>query len=108
MAGIIQRWRICFRTGSQRAAVLRFLSDLSEEKHPQLHIIASSRPERDIGDQAFLTSDWILVEITEKRIQADLDVYISNQIAETPSLERQPIAIKKNLKEQLVRKAGSM
>ncbi|KAK4441973.1 hypothetical protein QBC34DRAFT_314070, partial [Podospora aff. communis PSN243] len=94
--------------GPQRAAVLRFLRALSDQKHPHLHVLASSRPERDIGDQAFFASHWKLTEITKQNIQADLGVYIINQIADTPSLKRQPMAIKMDLEDKLVRNAGGM
>ncbi|KAH8593172.1 hypothetical protein B0O99DRAFT_689076 [Bisporella sp. PMI_857] len=94
--------------GRQRQAVLGFLRYLSGLFLPRLHILVTSRLERDI-ETAFLGSfRWQASEISRQDVTADIDIYITKQIEESFKLQSQPETIKLAIREKLVAGADGM
>jgi hypothetical protein len=94
--------------GSQRQVVLEFLRYLSGLPLPRLHILATSRLERDIEGALKGCFRWQVLGICRQDVQVDIDIYITSQIAETPKLQSQPESIKAAIKDKLVIGADGM
>lgn len=94
--------------GSQRQAVLEFLRYLSGLLLPRLYILVTSRLERDIEAALRGCFRWQVLGISRKDVEADIDIYITNQIAESPKLQSQPESIKAAIKNKLVAGADGM
>jgi hypothetical protein len=94
--------------GPQRSRILRFLGEISCLEHPRLHLLVCSRQEQDIESALLSSHRWTPFRISHANVEKDLDVYITNQIAVNPKLQKQPENIKEEIKNKLVRGASGM
>ena len=94
--------------GNERHSVLQFLRYLSGLPLPRLHILVTSRPERDIEASWQGSFRWQALGISRKDVEADIEIYITNQIAESSKLQSQPESVKAAIHRRLVAEADGM
>jgi len=95
--------------GARRAAILRLLGVISNRQtYPHLHLLVSSRYERDIETILVNLPQWNSLMISQENVETDLDIYISSQMTQNPRLQAQPDNIRCEIREKLVRGAGGM
>jgi hypothetical protein len=94
--------------GPQRATVLRFLGLISRLSLRRLHILATSRQERDIEEVLLTYPGWNLLSILQTNVEKDLGIYVASQIAENQKLQAQPDSIKDEIRRKLISGAGGM
>ncbi|KAM0419078.1 hypothetical protein ACHAPT_012017 [Fusarium lateritium] len=94
--------------GPDRTMLLRLLYQIAENDYPLLHILISSRPERDIEKEILGNLHWKTVTYSSGGARGDLSIYVANQIKLTPKLASLPDQAKQDLQEKLVEGSGGM
>lgn len=95
--------------GLERTLILNLLATLSQFHYKRMHILVSSRHERDIEAHLLHPGvNWDYFRIGQPQIEADLDIYIQSQIHGNPKLNSQPKHIKEVIKNKLVHGASGM
>jgi hypothetical protein len=91
----------------ERDELLLVLTEMAGMKSRNLHILATSRQERDILEGLEnLVTETISVEGSE--IDKDIAVHVHSQVVQHPKLKRWPDSVKSNIEETLVAKAQGM
>ncbi|KAK5058715.1 hypothetical protein LTR84_010979 [Exophiala bonariae] len=93
---------------ARREPVLKLLQSLSELQLPRLHILVTSRAERDIESGFVNCSRWRGLTISRDNVQIDINIYISSQIEASSKLQSQSESIKEAIKKRLVTEADGM
>ncbi|UPK90371.1 hypothetical protein LCI18_001306 [Fusarium solani-melongenae] len=91
-----------------RTTLLRLIEQMAAKAHPLLHILVSSRPERDIEKEILRSGHWRTFDYSSSRAIGDIGIYVANHIKLTPKLASLPDYIKTNIQEKLVAGAGGM
>lgn len=94
--------------GSHRTALLLLLNQMAGRECPLLHILVSSRPERDIGAEILGSHHWRTFPFSSGGAKNDMEIYVANQIKLTQRLASLPDHTKHDIQEKLVAGAGGM
>ena len=96
--------------GSDRTAVLKFLSDLQSWDLNPLHIFAASRPEQEIKEKMDTLRGGRRVDLhdTMSRINDDIQVYLDSVLENDPHLNKWGFTEKALIRDTLVKRADGM
>lgn len=91
----------------EREELLLVLSEMADMKSQNLHILVTSRQERDIleGLETVVTGT---IGLEGSKIDKDIAVHVHSQVIQHPKLKRWPDSVKSNIEETLVAKAQGM
>jgi ankyrin repeat domain-containing protein 50 len=91
----------------EREDLLEVLSEIADLKSKKLHILVTSRQERDIveGLEAIVTQSFSL---GGSKIDKDIAVHVHSQVVGHPKLRKWPDTVKADIEEKLVAKAQGM
>jgi hypothetical protein len=90
-----------------RDGLLMLLENIFNWQLEQLHILATSRRERDIEDsfESFVTAQ---VSIQSERVNPDIRIYISERLKKDLRLRKWPMDVKTEIEETLMARADGM
>jgi hypothetical protein len=91
---------------TERDKVLSWIRQVVSQKMPNLHMVVTSRPERDIED-ILQPLDSCYVDV-RGGADADIEKYIDWELAEDPKLNRWEKPIQENIRKALIRGAQGM
>lgn len=94
--------------GPDRTTLLRLLDQMAKSAYPLLHILVSSRPERDIEKEILGSRHWRTFPYSSGGARSDIGIYVANQIKLTPKLASLPDHTQHDIQEKLVTGAGGM
>jgi len=91
------------RHGAYRESMLGFIQDISRTPAGQrIHILLTSRAEKDISDHSPSTEGWCRYSIGRSKIQNDIALFVSSQISSHPKLNALPNAVKSAIRGKLI------
>jgi hypothetical protein len=94
--------------GPDRVMILGLLGYLCRQAYAGLHLLLSSRPERDIECEIQANPGWNTFRYPLLGTQHDLSIYVIRQIDSTPKLVALSAQTKESIKDRLIEGAGSM
>jgi hypothetical protein len=91
----------------EREELLLVLSEMADMKPQNLHILVTSRQERDIleGLETVVTG---AISLEGSKIDKDIAVHVHSQVVQHPKLKKWPDSVKSDIEETLVAKAQGM
>jgi len=92
---------------TDREDLLTFVQKLVESKQPGLRILATSRRERDIGEQLRTIADHV-VNIQSAVVDEDIRVYVRDRLTIDPKLKKWPPSVQDGITAVLMDKAAGM
>ena len=90
-----------------RDELLGWIGDLKDLKLDNLHLLATSRKERDIDEvlQPLATYQLSVQNVT---VDADIRLYIQDKISNDPRLKKWPLSVKREIEDALTEGAKGM
>lgn len=90
-----------------REGLLRFIQDLTASKPQNLHILTTSRREKDIEDELTLIANH-KVNIQSAIVDADIRIYIRDRMTTDNKLKKWPVSVQNEITAALTERAGGM
>jgi len=95
--------------GSQRDNILEVLGEISATSTAEnIHILVTSRVEKDISDGLPSSQGWLRYGIGRSRVEDDIALYTSCEIAAHQKLNALPDRIKDKIKRRLIQGSNGM
>ena len=95
--------------GNSRSEILELLSEISSLSTAEhIHLLVTSRNEMDISNILKVSQGWQHYEIQDSRVEDDIALYTSSQIAAHQRLNRLPNRVKDMIKLRLIDGANGM
>ena len=92
-----------------RQALLAILGDIASWKTQKLHVLVTSRKEKDIGDKFASLGDLKAVCIQSALVNDDIRAYIHTRLQTDQKLSRwHAVNVKQEIETTLMAKAGGM
>jgi hypothetical protein len=92
---------------TDREGLLLFIQELAASKLRDLHILATSRREKDIEDELSPVADHN-INIQSAIVDEDIRVYIRDRMATDAKLKKWPVSVQNEIMTVLMEKAGGM
>jgi hypothetical protein len=92
---------------TDREGLLAFLQEVTASKPRDLHIMATSRREKDIKDELGPVADHN-INIQSAIVDEDIRVYIRDRMATDTKLKKWPDSVRNEIMTALMEKAGGM
>ncbi|KIX03048.1 uncharacterized protein Z518_06598 [Rhinocladiella mackenziei CBS 650.93] len=92
---------------TDREEFLTFLDDLMEFKPPNLHVLATSRLEKDIEEVLSSIADHN-INIQSALVDSDIRLYIRDRMETDKKLKKWPLSVQNEITTALTEKAGGM
>jgi len=92
---------------TDREELLAFIRDPAASKLRALHIMATSRREKDIDDELNPVADH-KINIQSAIVDEDIRVYIRDRLATDTKLKKWPVSVQNEIMTALMEKAGGM
>jgi ankyrin repeat domain-containing protein 50 len=92
---------------TDREDLLTFIRELMDLKLRNLHILATSRREKDIEDELSSIANYN-IDIQSSLVDADIRIYIRDRMATDIKLKKWPDSVQNEIITALMEKAGGM
>lgn len=92
---------------TDREGLLTFIQELPSSKPRNLHILATSRREKDIEDELNPIANH-KVNIQSAIVDADIRIYIRDRMTTDTKLKKWPVSVQSEITTALMEKAGGM